>query len=90
MARFSKRRQAGPGDTDRRSAVVIGRWADDAALLRVADGTTLEVTIPEPLRAAIDVGSRATVGPQDGDDVRWEAEEKQRFRRSRFWQRSRA
>jgi hypothetical protein len=89
MARFSKRRRPGPGDTERRSAVVIGRWADDAALLRVEDGSTLEVTVPEPLRGAVDVGSRATVGPAGGDDVTWEAEERQRFRRTRFWHRSR-
>jgi hypothetical protein len=35
---------------------VIGRWGDDLALLRRPDGTTVEVVVPEELRARIDVG----------------------------------
>jgi hypothetical protein len=41
-----------------RTAVVIGRWGDDTALLRLEDGTTLEAPVPEQLRDAIDVGAK--------------------------------
>ena len=54
-----------------RSAVVIGRWGDDTALLRLEDGTTLEAPVPEPLRELIDVGTKAAVA--DGGEVEWDA-----------------
>lgn len=37
--------------------MVIGRWADDAALVRTEAGVTLEVRVPEELRAELDVGA---------------------------------
>jgi hypothetical protein len=40
-----------------RRATVIGRWGDDTALLRTADGATVEVPVPEGLRDRIDVGT---------------------------------
>jgi hypothetical protein len=40
-----------------RRATVIGRWGDDTALLRTADGATVEVPVPEELRDRIDVGA---------------------------------
>ena len=90
MARFSKRRESGAGErSGRRSAVVIGRWADDAALLRLDDGTTREVSVPEELRERVDVGTRTTVGTGESDDVKWEVGDERRFRRPRFWHRSR-
>jgi hypothetical protein len=49
-----------------RTAVVIGRWGDDTALLRIDDGTTVEAAVPERLRDAIDVGTRVDL---DGDNV---------------------
>jgi hypothetical protein len=41
-----------------RRATVIGRWGDDTALLRTADGATVEVPVPEERRDRIDVGTR--------------------------------
>jgi hypothetical protein len=58
-----------PNSADSSSAVVIGRWGDDAALLRTEDGRTLEASVPVPLRATIDVG--ATVDVVEGDVVDW-------------------
>jgi hypothetical protein len=55
----------------RRRAVVIGRWGDDTALLRLEDGTTLEAAVPESLRESIDVGAEATV--PDAGEVEWDA-----------------
>ena len=52
-----------------RSAIVIGRWGDDTALLRTDDGTTVEVPVPEPLRERIDVGARVAV--LEGGSVDW-------------------
>lgn len=89
MARFSRRRQGGSDRGRRQTAVVIGRWADDTALLRVEDGTTREIAVPEPLREYVDVGSRATVGPGGSDDVEWVTEKTVRPAHRRFWQRSR-
>ena len=58
------------GKGDRlRTAVVIGRWGDDTALLRLDDGTTLEAPVPARLRDAIDVG--ATVDLEGDDVVAW-------------------
>jgi hypothetical protein len=37
---------------------VIGRWGDDTALLRTADGETVEILVPEGLRDRIDVGTK--------------------------------
>lgn len=54
-----------------RAATVIGRWGDDTALLRTADGATAEVTIPEALRDRIDVG--ASVDLLDDGLVDWRA-----------------
>jgi hypothetical protein len=42
-----------------RTAVVIGRWGDDTALLRTEEGTTLVVPVPESLRDSFDVGAEA-------------------------------
>jgi hypothetical protein len=56
-------------------AVVIGRWADDTALLRTDDGTTLEVHVPEPLRSGFDVGAEARLAQDDGRIVGWAASE---------------
>lgn len=36
---------------------MIGRWADDTALLRTDDGKTVELPVPEELRPAFDVGA---------------------------------
>jgi hypothetical protein len=57
-------------DAGVRSATVIGRWGDDTALVRAADGETFEVPVPEQLRDSIDVGTSVTLLP-DGD-VDWE------------------
>jgi len=80
MARFRKGEVRGSGAPAARAAVVIGRWADDTALLRVDDGTTREVPVPEPLREMIDVGSRARVGANGGGDVEWDLDEEGRSR----------
>lgn len=49
--------------------MVIGRWGDDTALLRAADGSTLEVPVPRALRAEVDVG--ATVELVGDTVVNW-------------------
>lgn len=49
-----------------RTAVVIGRWADDTALLRTEDGSTLEAPVPWRLRGLVDVGASVDL---EGDDV---------------------
>jgi hypothetical protein len=51
-----------------RSATVIGRWGDDAALLRTADGETVEVPIPERLRDRVDVGAAVLLGADGSVD----------------------
>jgi hypothetical protein len=51
--------------------VVIGRWADDTALLRTDDGTTLEAPVPEPLRPGFDVGAEAHLDQVDNRIVGW-------------------
>lgn len=53
-----------------RHATVIGRWGDDTALVRAADGETVEIPVPERLRDSIDVGATLTLLP-DGR-VDWE------------------
>ena len=58
------------GEPTRRRATVIGRWGDDTALLRTADGATVEVPVPERLRESIDVGTSVTL-LEDGD-VDWD------------------
>ena len=63
------RGDAGTEDERHRAAKVIGRWGDDTALLRTADGTTLEAQVPEPLRDRIDVG--ADVDLMDDGLVLW-------------------
>lgn len=50
---------------------MIGRWADDTALLRTSDGTTLEAPVPEPLRQGFDVGAEARLDDDDGRIVGW-------------------
>ena len=57
-------------DGDRR-AVVIGRWSDDTALLRIDDGSTFEVPVPEPLREHFEVGDEAQVDLEGGSVVSW-------------------
>jgi hypothetical protein len=55
-----------------RRATVIGRWGDDTALVRTADGVTLEVPVPEHLRESIDVGTSIVLladGAVDWDDA---------------------
>ena len=47
-----------PDNAWARRARVIGRWGDDTALLRTADGSTVEVPVPEDRRDRIDVGTR--------------------------------
>jgi hypothetical protein len=47
-----------PDNAGARRATVIGRWGDDTALLRTADGSTVEVPVPEDRRDRIDVGTR--------------------------------
>lgn len=51
--------------------MVIARWADDTALLRTDDGTTLEAPVPEPLRPGFDVGAEARLDQVDGRIVGW-------------------
>jgi hypothetical protein len=53
-----------------RRATVIGRWGDDTALVRAADGETIEVPVPEHLRDSIDVGTAVTLRPEGRVD--WE------------------
>lgn len=48
---------------------MIGRWADDMALLRTSDGSTVEVPVPERLRDRIDVG--ASVDVMDDGLIDW-------------------
>jgi hypothetical protein len=52
-------------------ATVIGRWGDDMALLRTADGGTVEAPVPEPLRSEVDVGTSVRV-TEDGS-VDWQS-----------------
>ena len=59
-----------------RQATVIGRWGDDTALLRTADGVTVEVPVPEDLRDRIDVGTAVEV--LDDGLVDWEARRRDR------------
>jgi hypothetical protein len=56
-----------------RPATVIGRWGDDTALLRTDDGETVEVPVPERLRARVDVG--ASVEMLDDGSVDWHVAE---------------
>jgi len=51
---------------------VIARWADDTALLRLDDGSTREVPMPEEIRDRIDVGTRATVAAGAEPRVEWD------------------
>ena len=51
-----------------RRATVIGRWGDDTALLRTADGETVEVPVPERLRERVDVGATVVLRPDGGVD----------------------
>jgi hypothetical protein len=51
-----------------RRATVIGRWGDDTALLRTADGETVEVPVPEPLRERVDVGATVELRPDGSVD----------------------
>ena len=44
---------------------MIGRWADDAALVRTEDGVTLEVPVPEELRAGFDVGAEVRLDAEE-------------------------
>jgi hypothetical protein len=80
MSRFRKREGRGSGGPAGRAAVVIGRWGDDTALLRVDDGTTREVPVPESLRGLIDVGSRARVGANGDTVVEWDLDAERRSR----------
>jgi hypothetical protein len=57
-------------DAGTRPATVIGRWGDDTALVRAADGETIEVPVPEHLRDSIDVGTVVTLLPEG--QVDWE------------------
>ncbi len=52
---------------------MIGRWADDTALLRTDDGTTLEAPVPEPLRPGFVAGAEAELAHDDGRIVGWTA-----------------
>ena len=89
MARFRKGEVRGSGPPAARAAVVIGRWADDTALLSVDDGTTREIAVPEALRGQVDVGSRATVGPVGTQDVEWDVGAPADRRPRGLWQRIR-
>jgi hypothetical protein len=44
-----------------RPAVVIGRWGDDTALVRLDDGATVEVPVSEALRDRFDVGDKVNL-----------------------------
>lgn len=59
-----------------RRAVVIARWADDTALMRTDDGTTVEVKVPEPLRQGFDVGAEAQLDRADDRLLGWTAAER--------------
>ena len=64
-------------ETDRKfrprpRAVVIGRWGDDTALLRMADGTTVEAPVPEALRERFEVGDEAELEFVDDRLVGWD------------------
>lgn len=52
---------------------MIGRWADDTALLRTDDGLTVEAPVPEPLRLGFDVGAEARLDRAGGRIVGWGA-----------------
>jgi hypothetical protein len=51
-----------------RPATVIGRWGDDTALLRLDDGSTVEVAVSEDLRDRFDVGDQINL-EFEGDRV---------------------
>ena len=51
--------------------MVIGRWGDDTALLRTDDGATVEVEVPEALRAGFDVGAEARLDRAGGRILGW-------------------
>jgi hypothetical protein len=60
-------------DSGARRATVIGRWSDDMALLRTADGATVEVVVPKDRRETVDVGTTVVLlddGLVDWDDAR--------------------
>lgn len=48
-----------------RRAVVIGRWADDTALVRPEAGPAIELPVPVELRDAVDVGAAVLLDPAD-------------------------
>ena len=54
-----------------RHAVVIGRWAEDTALLRIDDGRTVEVAVPEPLREGFDVGAEVRLDGAEDRILGW-------------------
>ena len=54
-----------------RSATVIGRWAEDTALLRTDDGRTVEVAVPEPLREGFDVGAEVRLDGSEDRILGW-------------------
>ena len=39
----------------------MARWADDTVLVRMGDGSTLELPVPRELRAQIEVGVEVRV-----------------------------
>jgi hypothetical protein len=45
--------------------VVIGRWGDDAALVRMDDGSTVEVRVPDELRSRLDVGAEVRLHAEE-------------------------
>ena len=56
-----------------RRGVVIGRWADDTALVRTEDGAAREVPVPVPLRDRFDVGAEVQLDGAEDRIVGWHA-----------------
>lgn len=53
---------------DELDALVLGRWAEDRALVQLPGGTVVTTSVPDHLREAFDVGRRVTM-TADGDHL---------------------
>jgi hypothetical protein len=57
--------------TRRTVATVIARWGDQRALLRVHDGPTVEVPVPDAMGERVDVGDEVVVYLEGARPVGW-------------------
>ena len=52
--------------------VVIARWGEETALLRLDDGKSVEAPVPDALRGRFEVGDPVTVELAGGRVVAWD------------------